>query len=238
MDQASKRLPLRLDDDGEKKPDSPGSPFAFEALSLRIRSGERWAVLTRDAKAAGLLLHCAAGLEKPDQGEVHVLGHVSWPVGTISGLSKRLSCAENSRFLVGVYGQQGQQDRELDHLRDLLAIPLEQWKQPLGSLPRQLQNRYRLALSLLFDFDLYLFSERILNVVERQGESSPAWKSLMEERLEKRACLVIGNASGPIRRHCERAVVLHGGQVALQGTMEAGLERFGELNQRRRERRS
>lgn len=194
---------------------------AFQDLSFRIRAGQRWVVFCKERATNSALLQCVAGLQQPDRGKVTIRGHVSWPLGQVPGLSNQLSCAENSRFLLGIYGHRAQRDQELALVQELLDVSREQWLCPLENQPGEIRTRLKMALSLTCDFDLYLIDSVIFMKFRRTQRWTESWQNLLERRLETRAVLTTGTdlLTGSVGH--VKGLVLSNGKLELKGALAA-----------------
>lgn len=189
-------------------------------LSLRIRAGQRWQVFCEDRRVRSRLLQCVAGLLPPQSGAVTIQGHVSWPLGQVAGLSNKLSCGENSRFLAGIYGQPGQREQELELIRQLCGFSAADWTEPLNQLGGAAKQRFRLALSLAFDFDLYVFNPSAFRSLDRQGGWTEPWQATLERRLRERAVITLGPDDMGVGAFCRSGLVLENGRVLTKGPLE------------------
>lgn len=196
-----------------------GKPL-LQNLSLRIRGGERWQVFCDDRRGRASLLQCVAGLLPPSSGAVTIRGHVSWPLGQVSGLSNKLSCAENSRFLAGIYGQPGRREEHLALIRQLCDFSTEQWCKPLNQINGPSKQRFRLALSLAFDFDLYVLDPAAFRSLRREGGWSEPWQTTLERRLRERAVISLGPDDLGVGALCRKGLVLRQGRVLAKGSLE------------------
>ena len=191
----------------------------FSDLSLRIRAGQRWVLFCKEQEAITALLQCLAGLQQPEQGAVTIRGHVSWPLGQVAGVSNKLSCAENCRFLAGIYGQRGQINQDLALVEELMALQREQWLRPLVKLPSAVKTRLKLALSLAFDFDLYLIDASGLQHFRRTPLWTDTWQGLLEQRLRTRAVLSAGLIPMEVGGAGAKGLVLVKGQLVKKGSL-------------------
>jgi capsular polysaccharide transport system ATP-binding protein len=198
----------------------PRGKTTLRDLSFRIRAGERWQVLSDNRLLSACLLRCVAGLTPPQAGAVTIRGHVSWPLGQVSGLSRQLSCAENSRFFAGVYGQHGQREQELHLIQQLSDLNSAHWQQPYSKLPAASQHQFKLALSLAFDFDLYVLDPTALLGLHRRGAWTEEWQALLQRRLQERAVITLGSDKLGVADHCRKGLVLSQGRMLAQGRLE------------------
>lgn len=207
--------------------DAQGTPMLRD-LSLRIRGGERWQVFCDDRRMRSSLLLCVAGLLPPQSGVVTIRGHVSWPMGQVAGLSNKLSCGENTRFLAGIYGQPNQREQELELVRQLCDFSTEHWSEPISQLNGHAKQRFRLALSLAFDFDLYVLDLSAFRTLRRQGGWSEPWQATLERRLRERAVISLGPDDLGVGAYCRKGLVLEKGRVLTKGPLQRCQELLAE----------
>jgi capsular polysaccharide transport system ATP-binding protein len=198
----------------------PKGETALHDLSLRIRGGERWQVFCDDRRVRTSLLQCVAGLLPPASGAVTIRGHVSWPLGQAAGLSNKLSCGENSRFLAGIYGQPGRKEEHLDLIRQLCGFSSALWVEPLNQIDGVSKYRFRLALSLAFDFDLYVLDPSAFRNLRRQGGWTDLWQTTLDRCLRERAVISLGPDDLGVGELCRKGLVLEQGRVLAKGSLE------------------
>lgn len=191
----------------------------FENLDLRIRKGQCWVIFAKQRLAGVALLHCIAGSKLLERGKIEVSGNISWPLGDIKALSKKLSAEENSYYLTGIYGQPGQRIQELECIREMALMNTNEWLVPISQLPIIKKKEFMLALSLVFDFDLYVVNPLILKPLLRSGSNSTHWQSLILERIHGRGVITMADSGLGIDNLCRRGLVLEHGKVVKQGAV-------------------
>jgi len=191
-------------------------------FSFRIRAGERWQVAADDKRSALALLQCVADVQQPHSGTATIRGHVSWPMGKLSGLSPLLSSADNFRFFAGVYGQRGHIKAEQELLRSLCNFDEKIWIRPFKKLPQTLKQRFKLALGLVFDFDLYVFDPGAYAPLLRQGCWDDHWQAILEQRIRERAVITIAGDRLGIAERCQRCLVIRDGRLVDKGRVAQG----------------
>jgi ABC-type polysaccharide/polyol phosphate transport system ATPase subunit len=199
---------------------APSGAVAFADLSLRIHAGQRWVVFSQERDSRSALLQCVAGLQQPERGSVTIRGHVSWPLGQLPGLSGKFSCAENSRFLLGIYGQRGHLEEELALVQELMGISREQWCGPFSKQPVDIKSSLKLALTLACDFDLYVINDTPLLAFRQSPRWKEPWQTLLERRLQTRAVLSSGVQPVAGLESGSRGLVLTEGKLAMKGPLE------------------
>jgi len=212
------RPPVLVQLNGVTLLDPAGRPLV-QNLSWCIRAGQRWALFCDDRPAATALLRCIAGLQQPQQGRVEIHGHVSWPLGQVAGLSPRLSALENSVVLAGIYGDGGHNVQVLEQIRKLVGLETGPWRQPLKQLPALTKTKLRLALSLAFDFDLYVVDPAVIRPLVRASEWSELWQQRLENRCRRRALVTLAVAPLQLDATCRIGLVVKQGCVVTRGSL-------------------
>lgn len=214
-----KRPPILVSLDKVSLQDEQNQPV-LDGLDFQIRAGERWQVFCDSHLLRTRFLQCVAGVLPPASGTVTIRGHVSWPLGQLTGLNNRLSCAENSRFLAGIYGQLGRKEEHHSLVRQLCAFSVKRWSEPLKHLDGASRQRFRLALSLAFDFDLYVLDPSAFRSLGRPGTWTEPWQATLDRRLRERAVITLAPDELGLGVLCRRGLVLEHGRLLVKGSLE------------------
>ena len=97
-----------------------------------------------------------AGLEKPDEGEIHRNCRISFPLGFMGGVVTKHTARENWRFIVKLYGIDP--DYVEAYCRWLCGLE-EYFDQPSGTYSSGMKSRFMFSLISALDFDMYLINE-------------------------------------------------------------------------------
>lgn len=188
-------------------------------VSLEIPRGKSIALLGRNGAGKSSLLQLIAGAIQPDTGRIITTGSVSWPVGFMGSFHADLTGAQNARFLARVYGV------DTESLLDFVAEFSELGKhfhQPVRSYSSGMRSRLGFGCSMGIHFDTYLVDE-----VTAVGDASFRDKSeaMFLDRVKTSGAIFVSHSMSSIRRVCDSAVVLEGGQLGYYESLEAGITR-------------
>lgn len=197
-----------------------GRGVVFEQISLRIRAGETWVIFSTNGEGGSRLLRCISGLEDIDEGSIKIKAHVSWLMGHPNGINNALSAAENSRFLAGVFGNRKTRAEELEVIQSLSGLAEQAWKEPLKNLKSLQKLSFRLAVSMAFDFDLYIIDPSVFRPLRQTTFWSKKWEKVLGSRFTNRAILTCGEDEMGIANKCQKAVVIDRGKVVAKGPTE------------------
>lgn len=76
----------------------------LDRVSFRVELGTSLGVLAPNGTGKTTLIKMMAGLEKPDEGEIHRGCRISFPLGFMGGVVPKLSARENCRYIAKLYG--------------------------------------------------------------------------------------------------------------------------------------
>jgi capsular polysaccharide transport system ATP-binding protein len=196
------------------------SVVALDQVSITISPGSRLAVFSDAPESSRALLNCVAGHDPLSAGNLLVGGCSSWVIGSRMPLIQALSGRDNAEFLVSVYGVYDDDTRELDFIQKLCDFG-ELFDEPMEKYSSGMRDRFKLAASLAFQFDLY-------PVLRWDGWNCRAKvpfmqqvKRLVDRRLMGRTLLAEASGSQAFaREYCEQGLLLKDGKIAFQGRIE------------------
>jgi len=76
----------------------------LDRVSFRVELGTSLGILAPNGTGKTTLIKMMAGLEKPDEGEIHRGCRISFPLGFMGGVVPKLSARENCRYIAKLYG--------------------------------------------------------------------------------------------------------------------------------------
>ena len=195
----------------------------LKGIDLEIAPGDRIGLLGRNGAGKSTLIKLIGGVELPTSGSVRRNMSCSWPLGFNGGFQGSLTGYDNARFIARIYGQ------DYDTMRQFVEDFTElgrQLRMPVKTYSSGMRARLAFALSLAIEFDCYLIDEVIL-VGDKNFQDKCHYE--LFERRKDRAILLASHSPDSIREFCNRAVVLHGGQMTEFNDVEKGLEIYQNL---------
>lgn len=176
-------------------------------ITVTFPTGTSVALLGRNGAGKSTLLRMIAGTVEPDSGQVVSDGRVSWPVGFAGSFHRHLTGSQNVRFIARVYGMDT--DALSDFVEDFAALG-DHFYMPLRSYSSGMRSRLAFGVSMGIPFDTYLVDE-----VTSVGDAAFKRKSnaLFRERMEKSSAVVVSHSGAQLRKICNAAALLDGGQL-------------------------
>lgn len=185
----------------------PGK-WVLQGLTLTIPRNVNVGLIGANGAGKSTLLRIIGGIDHPNKGRVVRRCRVSWPMGN-GGLEPTLTGRQNAKFVCRVHGH-------LDDLKDRLAFVKdfselgEAFNEPVSTYSSGMRSRLQFALSLAFDFDIYISDE-----VTAAGDA--AFRKKASEAFKKMAnragLIMVSHDEGTLRKFCQAGVFLYGGKA-------------------------
>ncbi len=187
----------------------------LDKVSFRIDLGKSIGILAANGTGKTTLINMMAGIEKPDEGTIRRRARISFPLGFMGGLNKKVSAMENSRYIARLYGL----DPDYIEAYCRWVCDLEEYfDQPLGTYSAGMRSRFSVALMLALEFDIYLIDEGMpstadTNFVRKAG-------GILKERMESTTIVIVSHDPQVLQRYASAAAVLKYGKLYMFDTLE------------------
>ncbi len=199
---------------------------ALAGISLQVRSGTLTALVGPDGAGKTTLLRLASGLVLPDSGSLEVIGkdvasHPQDVQNRISympqrfGLYEDLSVQENLDLYADLHDVTRERRQEV-YPRLFEMTQLGRFKdRPAGKLSGGMKQKLGLACTLVRSPKLLLLDEPTVGVdpLSRRELWEIVFKLVREEKLS----VIVSTSYLDEAERCERAVLMHAGQVLDEG---------------------
>jgi ABC-type polysaccharide/polyol phosphate transport system ATPase subunit/ABC-type polysaccharide/polyol phosphate export permease len=212
-------------------PFRPASYEIFHALhdvSFDVKRGEFFGIVGRNGSGKSTLMRCVAGIYPVDSGSVSVQGRVASFIELGLGFHPELAARENAITSAIMFGLSPRQAAE--RFDDMLEFAeLEQFvDQKLKNYSSGMGVRLGFAVAVHVDADVLLFDE-VLAV----GDAS--FRAKCDERFERlrgegKTIVLVTHSMETVRASCDRALLLHRGEVVNLGDPETVAGDYERLN--------
>lgn len=213
-----------------QRPKSGGlaRPGGLRRVSLTLAPGDRLAVLGRNGSGKTTLLRTLAGIYAPSAGRRWVVGRTAAILSAASGFEPAATGRQNI-YLRGLL--LGLTRREIAgavpgiiHFADLGAAI----DAPLASYSSGMALRLAFGICTSVRPDVLIFDEWL-------GVGDAAFIDAAEARLsamlsEARIMVLATHAESLARRFCNRALIIEGGEVVMEGSVEAAIALYREMS--------
>jgi ABC-type polysaccharide/polyol phosphate transport system ATPase subunit len=192
--------------------------WALRHVSFELSHGESLAVIGPNGAGKSTLLQVLAGIMRPSEGTVEVVGHVSGLLGLGVGFDMELSGAENI-LLGGAF--LGIDDAKVKELAPSIVefADLGQFiDAPLKTYSTGMQARLGFSIATAMDPDILLLDEVLATGDANFREKSKA--RVIELVRSAKGVVLVTHDMNWVREYCNRAILLEKGRVVLEGDPE------------------
>ena len=201
--------------------------YVFKNLSFKINTGESVALIGGNGAGKSTLLRIIGGMDFPDSGEVFTDKRISWPVGLKGGFQGSLSARENTRFVSMIFhGNEKERIKEkIDFVQDFADIG-KYFDKPFRNYSDGMRSRVTFALSMAFDFDVYLIDE-----VSAAGDFIFREKcaKALKKKLTTSDFLMVNHNLWSLKPLCHKAFILFNGEIIQFDSVKEAIKEHKRL---------
>lgn len=201
----------------------PG-PWVLKGANFTIPPKVNVGLVGRNGAGKSTLLGIIGGTDFPTRGHVERNCRVSWPMGFGGGLQGSLTGRQNAKFVCRVHGH-------VDDLPDRLA-QIEAFAEigalfdePVKTYSSGMKSRLQFALSLAFDFDVYI-SDEVTSTGDAafRKKAAAAFKSL----ANRAGLIMVSHSDGTLKQFCSAGIWLHEGQAHWFDQIDDAIKAYKE----------
>ena len=198
----------------------PG-PWVLKGVSFTIPPRVNVGLIGANGAGKSTLLRLIGGIDQPTRGRVDRRCRVSWPIGG-GGLQKTLTGRQNAKFVCRIHGHEADLHERVAQIEEFAAIGAA-FDEPIKTYSSGMRSRLNMALSLAFDFDVYISDE-----VTAAGDAAFRQRAVRAfRRLADRAGLImVSHGEGTLRQFCSAGLLLERGRVHWYDDIEDALRDY------------
>lgn len=199
-------------------------PWVLSGVSVAIPRAARVGLIGRNGAGKSTLLRLIAGIDRPTHGEVRRHCRVSWPMGFGGGLQGSLTGRQNARFVLRLHGHERDMARQLASIDDFAELG-SAFDEPVNTYSSGMRSRLQFALSLAFDFDVYISDEvTATGDAAFQKKAAAAFAAL----TDRAGLIMVAHGESTLRRFCQAGILLSEGHAQWFDSLDEALARYRE----------
>lgn len=201
----------------------PG-PWVLRGVDLVIPPRTNVGLLGRNGAGKSTLLRLIGGVDQPTRGQVHRHCRVSWPMGFGGGLQGSLTGRQNARFVCRIHGAAYDMAERIERIAAFADIGTA-FDEPVKTYSSGMKSRLQFALSLAFDFDVYI-SDEVTSTGDAafQAKAAQAFRDL----VGRSSLIMTSHSAGALQQFCTAGIWLHQGQAHWFDRIEDALRAYQE----------
>lgn len=192
--------------------------WVLEEVSFAVRPGEAVGIVGLNGAGKSTLLKVIAGVAEPTRGAVRLQGRVAALLELGLGFHPEFTGRQNALLAGQLLGLPAAQVRELLPQIEAFAEIGEYFDEPVRVYSSGMQVRLAFAVATVVRPDVLIVDEA-LSVGDAYFQHK-SFDRILEFRAQGTTLLFVSHDKAAILRLCDRAILLEGGRVALEGEPE------------------
>ena len=203
-----------------------GRHYVFRDLNVTIPTKANVALLGRNGAGKSTLMRILGGIDYPDRGKVVSDVSISWPLALSGGFQGSLTGRENAKFVCRIYGKEAELNSKLAFIKEFSGIE-DYFEEPVKSYSSGMKARVAFALSMAFEFDVYLVDE--ITAVGDQDFKKKSQKAFDSMR-ERAGVVMVSHNMATLKQQCDMAILLENSTAKVFENIEEGIAHYqGQL---------
>ena len=184
-------------------------PWVLQGVNFTIPANVSVGLIGANGAGKTTLLRIIGGVDLPTRGRVERRCNVSWPMGFGGGLQRSLTGRQNAKFVCRIHGHEEDIPERLEQIQAFAKLG-PAFDEPVRTYSSGMRARLLFALSLAFDFDVYISDE--LTAVGDAAFKAKA-KAEFKKLADHASIIMVSHSEGILRQFCQAGIWLHDGRA-------------------------
>ena len=201
----------------------PGK-WVLKGVNFTIPPKVNVGLVGRNGAGKSTLLRLIGGTDTPSRGRVERQCRVSWPMGFGGGLQGSLTGRQNAKFVCRILGHEDEMAERLAYMQDFAEIG-GSFDEPVKTYSSGMKSRLQFAMSLAFDFDVYI-SDEVTSTGDAafRAKANKAFKNL----ADRASLIMVSHSDSTLREFCSAGIWLHEGRAHWFDDIGDALKQYKE----------
>lgn len=197
--------------------------WVLRGVSFTIPLHVNVGLIGMNGEGKSTLLRIIGGVDQPNKGRVQRLCRVSWPMGQ-GGLEPTLTGRQNAKFVCRVHGHEAEIPDRLAFIQDFAGIG-NAFDSPVNTYSSGMRSRLQFAMSLAFDFDVYI-SDEVTSAGDAafRKKASDAFKNM----TNRSSLIMVSHSEGTLKEFCQSGILLRHGKAYWFDSIDNALQTYKE----------
>ncbi|MGS0639289.1 ABC transporter ATP-binding protein [Citrobacter sp. VF227] len=213
-----------LDNVSKFYPTKFGRHYVLREVSITLPRDRNIGILGINGAGKSTLLRLLGGMDMPSKGRVTRQCRVSWPLALNGGFQGSMTGRENTRFVCRIHG-----------VRDTRAV--EEWVKtfseigqhfelPVRTYSSGMKSKFSFAVSMAFDFDIYLTDE-----ITSVGDARFRKKCIdvFTQKRESASLIMVSHDMNTLRQQCDMGIILHNHTLEIVDNIHDAIRIYQKL---------
>ncbi len=200
---------------------------ALHDVSLEVARGEVVGIVGKNGSGKSTLLQIVCGTLSPTDGQIETYGRVSALLELGSGFNPEFTGRDNVYMNAALLGIPAEQlGPKLDDILEFAGIG-DFIDQPIKTYSSGMVLRLAFAVAINVDPDILVVDEAL--AVGDEAFQRKCFSRIEELKRGGRTILFVSHSAGSVIEFCDRAVLLDGGDLIMQGVPKAVVAQYQRL---------
>lgn len=200
----------------------PGK-WVLQGITLTIPRNLSVGLIGPNGAGKSTLLRLIGGVDHPTRGHVQRDCRVSWPMGQ-GGLEGTLTGRQNAKFVCRVHGHQSDLADRLAFIQDFSELGTA-FDEPVSTYSSGMRSRLQFALSLAFEFDVYISDE-----VTAAGDAGFRKKAAaaFQSMTTRAGLIMVAHDEVTLKQFCQSGIWIHEGKAHWFDQIDDALSAYND----------
>ena len=201
----------------------PGK-WVLNGINLTLPAKVNVGLIGRNGAGKSTLLRLIGGTDQPTKGSIERHCRVSWPMGFGGGLQSSLTGRQNAKFVCRIHGHEDDINDRIKYVQDFSELR-EAFDEPVKTYSSGMKSRLQFALSLAFDFDVYISDEVTASGdAGFKNKAANAFKKLVDHA----SIIMVSHGEGTLKQFCSAGIWLNNGKAHWFDDIDDALKAYKE----------
>jgi len=195
--------------------------WVLHGVTMTIPANMNVGLVGVNGAGKSTLLRIIGGVDFPNKGRVERLCRVSWPMGQ-GGLEGSLTGRQNAKFVCRVHGHQADLADRLTFIQEFSELG-DSFDEPVSTYSSGMRSRLQFALSLAFDFDIYISDE-----VTAAGDAGFRKKAAtaFKDMADRAGLIMVSHDESTLKEFCHAGIWIDAGNAYWFDRIDDALKEY------------
>ena len=198
--------------------------WVLQGLTFTIPPKTNVGIIGGNGAGKSTLLRILGGVDYPSKGRVERNCRMSWPMGYAGGVQGSLTGRQNARFVCRLHGHEDDIKDRVAFIEGFAEIGAA-FDEPVRNYSSGMKSRLNFAMSLAFDFDVYISDEvTAAGDARMRQKAADAFKNL----AQRSGLLMAAHSESTLKQFCQSGIFLNDGRAHWFDDIDEALKAYKE----------
>lgn len=196
--------------------------WVLQGLTFTIPPKTNVGIIGGNGAGKSTLLRILGGVDYPSKGRVERNCRMSWPMGYAGGMQGSLTGRQNARFVCRLHGHEDDIKDRVAFIEGFAEIGAA-FDEPVRNYSSGMKSRLNFAMSLAFDFDVYISDEvTAAGDARMRQKTADAFKNL----AQRSGLLMAAHSESTLKQFCQSGIFLNDGRAHWFDDIDEALKAY------------